>query len=88
MKDTSEPLIDSSSSGKFKVKPDAIAKICNTDASHRVEKGTKGCNETDIGKMLSSKLLLTDFEGYDNIAKLLDTDLHRGIDKNSIKDRQ
>jgi Ca2+-transporting ATPase len=91
-KDITEPLIDNNASG-FKVKPDAMAKICHTDASHKISKHEKtgaipsGCTEADLVKTLSSKLLLQDFGGYDNIARLLDTNLTTGIDKNSIKDR-
>jgi len=61
-KNINEPLIDKSLSGRWKVKPESLATICHTDSTHK---------DTDGATTISTRILLTDFGGYDEIANLL-----------------
>lgn len=69
-KNINEPLIDKSIGGRWKVKPESLAKICHTDSTHK---------EANGNRTISTKILLEDFGGYDELANLLQTNFEAGI---------
>jgi len=70
-KDIGQPLLQTE--GEFSVTPEAIAKICHTDAAHKDDS-----NEAAPERILSSKLILEEFGGYEGIANALKTNLLTG----------
>lgn len=71
MKNITEPLLDEGNfTGRFKVGPKTLARICHTDSSHK---------DPADGKVISSKLILEDHGGYEGLASKLQTSLETGI---------
>lgn len=79
-KDINEPLIDKNLGGRWKVKPESLATICHTDSTHK---------EANGNRTISTKILLEDFGGYDEMANLLQTNFETGIgaDKKEVEER-
>lgn len=70
MKTLTEPLLDEGEfTGRFKVGPKTLARICHTDNTHKDE----------TGEIRSSQLILRDHGGYDGLAAKLQTSLETGI---------
>ena len=80
MKNLTEPLLDEANlTGRFKVGPKTLARICHTDSTH------KDAN----GEVPSTQLILRTHGGYSGLAEKIQTSLETGIrnDKQEIKER-
>jgi hypothetical protein len=68
-KDIGQPLLEGGEGG-FPVTPKEMASVCHTDATH-----TDVDDKEAPERLVSSKLILQDFGGYEGIATRLKTNL-------------